>query len=113
MFAQLSSIPVAVNAHGGFNCSGQCRSGRGHDNLENTSDSAARVYFQITYQTGKPAGDSYLHAQWRRSNPVSAGGPHVLLDGVTGRGHYIGSYLAWGVDSTGWWGEGEMKFYLG
>ena len=41
-----------------------------------------------------------------------AGGPHVLLDGVTGRGHYVGTYLAWGANSSGWWGEGEVKFYL-
>jgi hypothetical protein len=37
---------------------------------------------------------------------------HTLLDGVRGRGHYVGTYLAWGVNNTGWWGEGEMKFYL-
>ena len=24
----------------------------------------------------------------------------------------VGTYLAWGVHSTGWWGEGEIKFYL-
>jgi hypothetical protein len=113
IFAQLTSVPVAVNPHGGFNCywpmpfREQARL-----SLENTSDSPARVYFQITYQTGEPVGDSYLHAQWRRSNPVSAGGPHVLLDEVTGHGHYVGSYLAWGVHHDGWWGEGEMKFYL-
>jgi hypothetical protein len=24
----------------------------------------------------------------------------------------VGTYLAVGVNSTGWWGEGEMKFFL-
>ena len=31
------------------------------------------------------------------------------------RGHaasYVGTYLAWGVNRPGWWGEGEIKFYL-
>ena len=37
---------------------------------------------------------------------------HTLLDGVRGQGHYVGTYLAWGVNNTGWWGEGEIKFYL-
>jgi hypothetical protein len=37
---------------------------------------------------------------------------HTLLDGVEGQGHYVGTYLAWGTHSNGWWGEGEMKFYL-
>ncbi|MBA3905889.1 MAG: DUF2961 domain-containing protein, partial [Pseudonocardiales bacterium] len=55
---------------------------------------------------------AYLHAHWRRSNPVEAGSVHTLVDGVHGAGHYVGTYLAWGSNSRGWWGEGEMKFYL-
>jgi hypothetical protein len=43
----------------------------------------------------------------RREHPE-----HVLLDGVKGRGHYVGTYLAWTQMSDGWWGEGEIKFYL-
>jgi hypothetical protein len=39
-------------------------------------------------------------------------GLYTILDGVTGRGHYVGTYLAWEVHSPGWWGEGEIKFYL-
>ena len=30
----------------------------------------------------------------------------------TGQGHYVGTYLAWGVNNNGWWGEGEIKFYM-
>ena len=37
---------------------------------------------------------------------------HTLVDGVRGLGQYVGTYLAWGSNSRGWWGEGEMKFYL-
>ena len=37
---------------------------------------------------------------------------HVILDGVKGRGHYVGTFLAWTQLSNGWWGEGEIKFYL-
>jgi hypothetical protein len=37
---------------------------------------------------------------------------HTLLDGVRGWGHYVGTYLAWQVNNNGWWGEGEIKFYL-
>ena len=35
-----------------------------------------------------------------------------MLEGIEGRGHYAGTYMAWGVNSTGWWGEGELKFYM-
>jgi hypothetical protein len=31
---------------------------------------------------------------------------------VNGWGHYVGTYLAWGVHNTGWWGEGEIKFFM-
>lgn len=37
---------------------------------------------------------------------------HTILDGVKGKGHYVGTYLAWQVNNNGWWGEGEIKFYL-
>lgn len=37
---------------------------------------------------------------------------HVILDGVEGRGQYVGTFLAWDQLSDGWWGEGEVKFYL-
>ena len=44
------------------------------------------------------------------SRPVR-GGAHAA-GRRHGRGHYVGTYLAWGVNSPGWWGEGEVKFYL-
>jgi hypothetical protein len=31
---------------------------------------------------------------------------------VSGKGQYVGTYIAWGSHSTGWWGEGEVKFYI-
>jgi hypothetical protein len=45
-------------------------------------------------------------------NPLASKSVVVLLDGVQGRGHYVGTYLAWGVHNNGWWGEGEIKFYM-
>ena len=37
---------------------------------------------------------------------------HVIVDGIRGQGLYVGTYLAWTALSSGWWGEGEVKFYL-
>jgi Protein of unknown function (DUF2961) len=31
---------------------------------------------------------------------------------VHGAGKYVGTYLAWGANHPGWWGEGEVKFYF-
>jgi hypothetical protein len=37
---------------------------------------------------------------------------YTIVDGIRGRGQYVGTYMAWGVNNTGWWGEGEIKFYI-
>jgi hypothetical protein len=112
-FAQLSSALVAVNPHGGMNSYWPLPFRTGARlSVENLSDRPAIVYFQVTYdEGGDESGSGYLHGQWRRSNPVRDG-LHTLLDGVRGAGQYVGTYLAWGVNSRGWWGEGEVKFFL-
>ena len=37
---------------------------------------------------------------------------YTILDDIKGNGLYVGTYLHWGVKSNGWWGEGEIKFYI-
>src|SRR5699024_6757806 len=54
----------------------------------------------------------YLHALWNRSNPLQRGATHAILTAVQGQGQYVGTTMAWGVNNSGWWGEGEIKFYL-
>ena len=81
--------------------------------LENLDDVPMTIYYQIDYVlTEVPEDAAYFHAQFRRSNPLPYKTDHVILDGVKGWGHYVGTYLAWGVHNTGWWGEGEIKFFL-
>ena len=113
--SNVTSLPVAVNPAGGFNCYWEMPF-RQHARItvENvTPDTLAGFYYQINYTLTEVAADrAYFHAQWRRSNPVPYGQVHILLDGVRGQGHYVGTYLAWGVNNNGWWGEGEIKFYL-
>ncbi len=113
-FAQVSSAMVAANPNGGFNSYWPMPFGSGALlTLENLSDRVATVYYQVTYETGGDVTSAgYLHTQFRRSNPLPDRQPHPILSDVTGSGHYVGTYLAWGVNSPGWWGEGEVKFYL-
>jgi hypothetical protein len=113
--SNVSSLPIAVNPAGGFNSYWPLpfrKSAR--ITLENLSTDEIRgYYYQITYSLEPVPDDAaYLHAQWRRSNPLPKGEVHTILEGVRGKGHYVGTYLAWGVNNTGWWGEGEIKFYL-
>ena len=113
-FAQVNSQMIAANPHGGFNSYWPMPFREGaHLTVENTSEVDVRVYYQLTYELGDDhTADGYFHAQWRRSNPLADRTPHVLVDDVAGQGQYVGTYLAWGVNSNGWWGEGEIKFYL-
>jgi len=111
----ISSIPVAVNPAGGFNSYWEMPF-RKHARVEIenlTPESLTGLYYQVTYAlTEVPDDPAYFHAQWRRSNPLPYMDVHTLIDGVRGHGHYVGTYLAWGVNNTGWWGEGEIKFYI-
>ncbi|GCE05800.1 glycoside hydrolase family 172 protein [Dictyobacter aurantiacus] len=110
----ISSLPIAVNPAGGMNSYWEMpfrQSARW--TIENLSDNDIVLYFQITYTlTDVPEDAGYFHAHWRRSNPLGYKEVHTLLDHVQGRGHYVGTYLAWQVNNRGWWGEGEIKFYL-
>lgn len=113
-YAQLSSLPVCVNPGSAFNCYWEmpfrkhCRI-----TIENIATEDMKLFYQVNYAlTEIPDHAAYLHAQWRRSNPLPYKDVHTLLDGVAGEGHYVGTYIAWQVNNTGWWGEGEIKFYL-
>lgn len=113
-FAQVSSLAVCVNPGSGFNCYWEmpfrkrCRM-----TMTNLGDEAMTLYYQIDYTlTEVPDDAAYFHAQFRRVNPLPYKQVYTILDGVKGRGHYVGTYMAWGVNNTGWWGEGEIKFYL-
>jgi hypothetical protein len=113
-FAQLSSLAVCVNPGSAFNCywsmpfRKRCRI-----TLENLAGEDMFLYYQINYALQEvPAETAYFHAQFRRVNPVPYKEVYTILDGVEGWGHYVGTYMAWGVNNSGWWGEGEIKFYM-
>ncbi|HYI25121.1 MAG TPA: glycoside hydrolase family 172 protein, partial [Thermomicrobiales bacterium] len=106
----IASIPVAVNPAGGFNSYWEMpfrKSAR--ITVENlTPDECRGFYYQVDYTlTDVPEDRGSFHAQWRRSNPLGYMDDHTLLDGVKGQGQYVGTYIAWGSNNTGWWGEGE------
>ena len=81
--------------------------------MTNIADDPMTLYYQINYTlTEVPEDAAYFHAQFRRTNPLPYKEVYTILDGVKGWGQYVGTYMAWGVNSTGWWGEGEIKFYI-
>lgn len=81
--------------------------------VENLTANVIALYYQINYQlTDIPDDSAYFHAQFRRVNPLPYKSVYTIIDGLAGRGHYVGTYLAVGVTNNRWWGEGEIKFYL-
>jgi hypothetical protein len=113
-YAHLNSLAVTVNPGSAFNCywkmpfRKKCKI-----TMENLNpDESMRLYYQVTYVLTEIGEDeAYLHAQYRRSNPNTTS-LHTILDGVKGKGHYVGTYMGVGVRNNGWWGEGEIKFFL-
>jgi hypothetical protein len=115
-FAQVNALPVNVNPGSAFNCFWEMpfrKSARITLENRDTINERQTAFFQINYTlTDVPGDAAYLHAQFRRSNPLAYKQLHTLLDGVRGWGQYVGTYMAWQVNSNGWWGEGEIKFHM-
>ena len=82
--------------------------------IENLSERPVTVYYQITYETGDDHGRRRVSAR-----PVaaqqSAGGaddPHDRRRRRGRPGTTSGPTSRGACNSNGWWGEGEIKFYL-
>jgi len=113
-YTQVTSLAVCVNPGSGFNCywmmpfRKSCRI-----TMTNLDEKGMVLYYQIDYtQTDVPDDMAYFHAQFRRVNPLPHKDVYTLIDGIKGRGQYVGTYMTWGSNSPGWWGEGEIKFYM-
>ncbi len=112
---RITSLAMCVNPRSGFNSYWQmpfrkhCRI-----TMENISEKkGAHLYYQIDYQLTKvPEDAAYFHAQFRRVNPLPFKQPYTIVDGIKGKGQYVGTYLSHGAFSKWWWGEGEIKFFI-
>jgi hypothetical protein len=113
-YSPLVSLAVCVNPGSAFNCywtmpfRKKCRI-----TMENVSDAdPMTLYYQIDYTlTDVPDDAGYFHAQFRRLRSDITS-DYTIVDGIKGKGQYVGVYLAWGVTNNGWWGEGEIKFFI-
>lgn len=113
-YAPLASLPMAVNPGSAFNSywvmpyRKKCKI-----TMENMDDKDMVLYYQVDYTVTKVPDDAaYFHAQFHRTNPLKYKDVYTLVDGIKGQGQYVGTYIAWGVHNKGWWGEGEIKFYM-
>ncbi len=113
-YAQLSSLAVCVNPGSALNCYWEMPfRRRARITMTNAAETPSVLFYQINYTlTDVPDDAAYFHAQFRRVNPLPYKQVYTILEGVRGRGQYVGTYMAWGVNNSGWWGEGEIKFFL-
>jgi hypothetical protein len=91
-YAHVNSLPVCVNPGSAFNCYWEmpfrrrCRI-----TWENLADDEMVLYYQINYTlTDVPDDAAYLHAQFRRVNPLPYKDVFTIVDGVQGKGHFVG-----------------------
>jgi hypothetical protein len=113
-YAKISSLAICVNPGSAFNSYWPMPfRHKARITVENLDDQPMVLYYQIDYVLASvPKDAAYFHAQFRRMNPVQFKQVYTIVDGIQGKGQYVGTYLAWGVHNNGWWGEGEIKFYL-
>lgn len=113
-YRQLSSLAMCVNPGRGLNCYFEMPYFSSFKiEVENIGTEICSVYYQIDCEEKElPPEALYFHAQFRRVNPLPYKTPYVILDNIKGNGHYVGTYMHWGVKNNGWWGEGEIKFYI-
>ncbi len=113
-YSQIDSLAVCTNPGRAFNCywpmpfRKRCRI-----TAEYRGEEHITLFYQVDYALGSvPEDAAYFHAQFRRTNPLPYGEVYTIVDGIEGKGHYVGTYIALSVNNNGWWGEGEISFYM-
>ena len=113
---QVNSLPIVVNPTRGFNTYFPMPFyKKAKITVENQCDEDVPAFFyQVDYYLDEKLepGMGYFHAQWRRQRITQKGEDYVILDGVKGRGQYVGTYMALTTLERYWYGEGEVKFYM-
>jgi hypothetical protein len=112
-YSPLNSLPVIVNPGSAFNCywtmpfRKKCKI-----TMENIYVNPMSLYYQVDYTlTRVEPNQAYFHAQYRMARPDSTS-VYTILDKVKGKGQYVGVYMGLEAKNNGWWGEGEVKFYI-
>lgn len=114
---RVDSLPIVVAPNSGFNAFIAMPFAKNARIVVESQhpDPLEGFFYQVDCTVGDDLGDSfgYFHADWRRSNATTGkGNDHVVLDNVTGRGSYLGTFVSVTSLERFWWGEGEIKFYV-
>jgi len=92
--SKVTALPITVNPTGGMNCYFPMPFRKAAKiTIENQHVSDVQGFFyQVNYTIDSvPDNIAYFHAQWRRENITVAKKDYTILDGVSGKGHYVGT----------------------
>ncbi len=101
-FPTLTSVPVMVAPNRGLSCFWEMPFRKKCTvTLENISDEKRNCYYQINYTlTEVPDDAAYFHASFRRTNPIGYKDVYTVIDGIEGKGHYVGTALSVGLNGA-------------
>ena len=82
--------------------------------VENRSKEAKDLYYSISGSYAEVPDDAlYFHACYRQEHPVQKGRSYTVVDGIKGRGQFLGLTLASGMNGNNTcWVEGEARMYI-
>ncbi len=114
-YPYLNSSMILTAPGRGFNCyftmpfKKHCRI-----TMENRSAADKALYYMITgCHCAVPDHIAYFHASYRQEHPVTPGRAYTVIDGIRGKGQFLGLTLAAGMNGTnGCWVEGEARMYI-
>ncbi len=114
--ADFQSVPVSVSSLGRSRSCQWRMPFRKHAKVtitnENLKFGPVPFYYYLDWEKldDLPEKTVYFHARYRQQFPAKPG-DHVLLD-TTGRGHYVGTVYSAHQVKTGWFGEGDDRFFI-
>ena len=114
-YAVLNSAQILVAPGRGLNCYWEmpfkkhCRI-----TMENRGEKDQSLYYIITgCHCEVPDEIGYFHASYRQEHPVQKGRSYTIIDGIQGKGQFVGVTLATGMNGNNTcWVEGEAKMYI-
>lgn len=82
--------------------------------MENRSTEEKTLFYCITGErTSLPENIGYFHASYRQEHPVTKGRSYTVIDGIEGKGQFLGLTMAVGVNGNNTcWVEGEARMYM-
>ena len=114
-YTVLNSAVMLVAPGRGYNCffempyKKHCRI-----TVENRSKKEEWLYYMITgCHCDVPENIGYFHASYRQEHPVTKGRSYTVIDGIKGKGQFLGVTLATGMNGNNTcWVEGEARMYI-